>query len=203
MIRSFLKGGVFHKTPQLHENASISKDSDIVNKWYVDTKVNNTQINTKQYVDSRVASIPIINESLFVKKNENQNINGTTFFNTSPTVPNPTAGSHAANKAYVDSKIASGAYSQSLSSNGWTKLPNGLIIQWGRTWLSTNSKDVVVTWPITFPNATFSVSMTRGTFIGTGKEDATAIQAYNLQPGSVTITNPSNETWVHYIAIGY
>ena len=39
MIRSFLKGGVFHKTPQLHENTSISKDSDIVNKWYVDTKV--------------------------------------------------------------------------------------------------------------------------------------------------------------------
>ena len=43
MIRSFLKGGIFYKTPQLHENASISKDSDIVNKWYVDTKVNNTQ----------------------------------------------------------------------------------------------------------------------------------------------------------------
>ena len=82
MIRSFLKGGVFYKTPQLHENASISKDSDIVNKWYVDTKVNNTQIDTKQYVDntqintkqyvdssqvstrqyvdSRVASIPVI-----------------------------------------------------------------------------------------------------------------------------------------------
>ena len=60
MIRSFLKGGVFYKTPQLHENASISKDSDIVNKWYVDTKVNNTQINTKQYVDSRVSSIPVI-----------------------------------------------------------------------------------------------------------------------------------------------
>ena len=57
MIRSFLKGGVFYKTPQLHENASISKDSDIVNKWYVDTKVNNTQINTKQYVDSQINSL--------------------------------------------------------------------------------------------------------------------------------------------------
>jgi microcystin-dependent protein len=57
MIRSFLKGGIFYKTPQLHENASISKDSDIVNKWYVDTKVNNTQINTKQYVDSQINSL--------------------------------------------------------------------------------------------------------------------------------------------------
>ncbi len=107
MIRSFLKGGVFHKTPQLHENASISKDSDIVNKWYVDTKVSNTQINTKQYVDSRVASIPIINASSFVNISGNQNIYDTKYFNSSPTVPNPTSGTHAANKAYVDSKTAS------------------------------------------------------------------------------------------------
>ena len=38
MIRSFLKGGVFHKTPQLHENAQISENSDIVNKRYVDAQ---------------------------------------------------------------------------------------------------------------------------------------------------------------------
>ena len=59
MIRSFLKGGVFHKTPQLHENASISKDSDIVNKWYVDTKVDNTQIDTKQYVDTQITTAKV------------------------------------------------------------------------------------------------------------------------------------------------
>ena len=107
MIRSFLKGGIFYKTPQLHENASISKDLDIVNKWYVDTKVNNTQINTKQYVDSRVASIPIVDASSFVNISGNQNINGTKYFNSSPTVPNPTSGTHAANKAYVDSRVSS------------------------------------------------------------------------------------------------
>ena len=107
MIRSFLKGGVFHKTPQLHENASISKDLDIVNKWYVDTKVNDAQINTKQYVDSRVASIPIVDTSSLVNISGNQNINGTKYFNSSPTVPNPTSGTHAANKAYVDSRVSS------------------------------------------------------------------------------------------------
>lgn len=107
MIRSFLKGGIFYKTPQLHEKASISKDSDIVNKWYVDTKVNNTQINTKQYVDSRVASIPIVDTSSLVNISGNQNINGTKYFNSSPTVPNPTSGTHAANKAYVDSRVSS------------------------------------------------------------------------------------------------
>ena len=202
MIRSFLKGGVFYKTPQLHENASISKDSDIVNKWYVDTKVNNAQINTKQYVDTKVASIPIVDESLFVKKSGNQNINGTTSFNSSPTVPNPTAGSHAANKAYVDSKIASGAYSQSFGYRGWTKLPNGLIIQWGEVFMEANEKDYTFSFPIMFPNAAHSISMTRGTFIGTGGEKTSAIQAYNLQPGSVTITNPGSKTDVYYIAVG-
>ena len=118
MIRSFLKGGIFYKTPQLHENASISKDSDIVNKWYVDTKVNNTQIDTKKYVDtkvgnaqtavpnptsgthaankayvdSKVASIPIVDTGSFVNISGNQNIYGTKYFNSSPTVPDPTSG---------------------------------------------------------------------------------------------------------------
>ena len=103
MIRSFLKGGVFHKTPQLHENAPISKDSDIVNKWYVDTKVDNTQIDTKQYVDtkvsdtkqyvdssqvstrqyvdSRVASIPVIgNATATVMGGIKARLDGTTLY---------------------------------------------------------------------------------------------------------------------------
>ena len=202
MIRSFLKGGVFYKTPQLHENASISKDSDIVNRWYVDTKVNNTQINTKQYVDSRVASIPIINDSSYVKISGNQTINDTKYFNSSPTVPNPTAGSHVANKAYVDSKIASGAYSQSFGYSGWTKFPNGFIILWGRAFMLANEKDYTFSFPIGFPNAAHSISMTRATYRGVKGENATAIQAYNLQPGSVTITNPGPETYVYYIAVG-
>ena len=67
----------------------------------------------------------------------------------------------------------------------------------------SNEKDWVVRFPITFPNATLTVSMTRGTFTGVGGENASAIQAYNLQPGSVTITNPGRETDVYYIAIGY
>ena len=194
MIRSFLKGGVFYKTPQLHENASISKDSDIVNKWYVDTKVNNTQINTKQYVDSRVASIPIINENSFVKISGNQIINDTKSFNSSPTVPSPSASNHAANKAYVDSKIASGGYTQSLSRNGWTKLPNGLIIQWGICTESTN------TLPITFPNAFFSVTATKTPISYSDAGNTVSIRdrsSFAFQLGDPT----GNQAY--YIAVGY
>ena len=202
MIRSFLKGGIYYKTPQLHENASISKDSDIVNKWYVDTKVNNSQINTKQYVDSRVASIPIVDASLFVKINGNQNINGTTFFNSSPTVPNPTAGSHAANKAYVDSKIASGSFSQSFSSHGWTKFPNGLIIQWGRVLLPKNEKNRVQVFPIRFPNAAISVSLTRNN-VDMDIVRSQSLSSNMLQPESVTIANAGEETNIYWLVIGY
>ena len=202
MIRSFLKGGIFYKTPQLHEKASISKDSDIVNKWYVDTKVNNTQIDTKRYVDSRVASIPIVDASSFVNISGNQNINGTKYFNSSPTVPDPTSGTHAANKAYVDSKTSSGGYTQSFGSPGWTKLPNGLIIQWGRTPYLNKSTRGTVTFPITFPNSIFTAIVSRqSTLIGTGM-NSWAIA--NLFRAEMDVTNGTGEEgYAYYIAIGH
>lgn len=228
MIRSFLKGGIFYKTPQLHENASISKDSDIVNKWYVDTKVNNTQIDTKQYVDtkvsnaqtaakqytdstqastkqyvdSRVASIPIINTSSFVNTSGNQNIYDTKYFNSSPTVPNPTSGTHAANKAYVDSKTSSGSYAQSLGSSGWTKLPNGLIIQWGRTQNIDKGKGATVTFPITFPNRVCTVVLTRqSNLTGTGRSTFMVAHLFRTE---MVVTNGSDYyEYAYYIAIGY
>ena len=194
MIRSFLKGGIFYKTPQLHENASISKDSDIVNKWYVDTKVNNTQINTKQYVDSRVSSIPIVDASSFVNISGNQNINGTKYFNSSPTVPNPTSGTHAANKAYVDSKTSSGGYTQSFGRSGWTKLPNGLIIQWGICGESTN------TLPTTFPNAFFAVNATKSPALNNNSGNTAEIvnnSSFKYRIGAV------GNHIAYYIAVGY
>ena len=226
MIRSFLKGGVFYKTPQLHANAAISKDSDIVNKWYVDTKVSNTQIDTKQYVDtkvsnsqttakqytdstnsstrqyvdSRVASIPIVNESLFVKKSENQTINGTQSFNYSPNVPNPTAGSHVANKAYVDSKTSSGTYAQSFSSNGWVKFPNGLIMQWGITPVIEKNKTATITFPITFPNRPLNVSLTRYTRDGGGGSVAVG---YLFRESMVVANYTAQADYAYWFAIGY
>ena len=229
MIRSFLKGGIFYKTPQLHENASISKDSDIVNKWYVDTKVGNTQIDTKQYVDtkvsnaqttakqytdstqastrqyvdSRVASIPIVNESSFVNISGNQNINGTKSFNSSPTVPSPSASTHAANKAYVDSKTSGGSYQQwfnTWANSGWTKLPNGLIIQWG--FIYTSSVSVNVTLPIAFPNANLVQLATVGHV--TKVED---MQLIGIIPGNsrsdFKVVVEKGQVLVNWITIGY
>jgi hypothetical protein len=161
----------------------------------VDTKVNNTQINTKQYIDGRVASIPIVDASSFVNISGNQNIYGTKYFNSSPTVPNPTSGTHAANKAYVDSKTSSGSYTQSLGSNGWTKLPNGLIIQWGKCGEGIN------TLPTTFPNAFFSINATL-----TPAYDVDAGNTINIMSRSsfaYQLGNLKNVNQAYYIAIGY
>ena len=45
------------------------------------------------------------------------------------------------------------AFASSLSTNGYQKLPSGLIIQWGTTGSIAGGSTVSVTLPISFPNA--------------------------------------------------
>ena len=51
-----------------------------------------------------------------------------------------------------------GQFPSSLVANGYQKLPNGLIIQWGAS--ETSNGGVPVTFPIAFPNAAFNVVAT-------------------------------------------
>ena len=53
----------------------------------------------------------------------------------------------------------SGNAIKSFSKNGYQKLPNGLIIQWGRT-ITSSSDGTDVTLPITYPNAILSQAAT-------------------------------------------
>lgn len=47
-----------------------------------------------------------------------------------------------------------------LSTNGWTKLPNGLIMQWGVFDAPSLQSSKTTTFPIPFPNNTFNVVAT-------------------------------------------
>jgi cytoskeletal protein CcmA (bactofilin family) len=49
--------------------------------------------------------------------------------------------------------------SYSLSSNGYTKLPNGLIMQWGSS-TSISTGETTVNFPIPFPNQCYSITST-------------------------------------------
>ncbi len=52
-------------------------------------------------------------------------------------------------------EFSSGIFDKSLSTNGWQKLPSGLIIQWG-VGTTSSSTNVLVTYPIVFPTARLS-----------------------------------------------
>jgi len=67
----------------------------------------------------------------------------------------PVTSMQAANKGYVDGTL-------SAASNGYVKLPNGLIIQWG---FDSTSFGNTTTFPIAFPNNCFNVSVTLNTSV--------------------------------------
>lgn len=114
---------------------------------------------------------------------------------TGPTGPQGPAGANGA-----DGNVG---YSQSLSSNGWCQMPNGLMLQWGSLYTPRNANGTG-SFTIPFPNACFSAVMNgvgeTGTFGGQG--------------GDPTIYNFNSSTfWYHsgddngcqawWIAIGY
>lgn len=62
-------------------------------------------------------------------------------------------------RAITPLKLASFSLGQSLSSNGYLKLPGGLILQWanGTTESGGGGTTQVITFPLAFPNACFQV----------------------------------------------
>jgi hypothetical protein len=98
----------------------------------------------------------------------------------------PTTGGHLTNKTYVDG-------TSSKTANGWVKLPNGLIMQWG-THLTAmaNYSTATITFPIPFPTACFTVQLTA--------------RAVNAPAGGATLENgiklngvPTTATFAVYI----
>ena len=79
----------------------------------------------------------------------------------------------------------------SLSENGWCKLPNGLILQWGKIKLPnlTNEQTGVCTLPVAFPHAVFTIIM--------GSVAGSIAQSAGTQEGfSIIRQTTSNFTWV-------
>ena len=101
---------------------------------------NTTQIATTEFVTAEVSAG-------YVKKT------GDTMTGTL-TIPNGTASGHAVNL---------GQFGNSLSNNGYQKLPSGLIIQWGVISgnVTTEITYLSVAFPIAFPNEAFMITGSR------------------------------------------
>lgn len=100
-----------------------------------------------------------------------------------------------ASTAFVQAQIAAG-HLASKSSNGYQKLPSGLIIQWG--YAGTSTAGISTTFPITFPNACLAVvavsnNNTSNVSIAT---NITSASTFTLYSASVT---PA----AYFIAIGW
>lgn len=83
---------------------------------------------------------------------------------------------------------------QSLSNNGYQKLPGGLIIQWGRTSSTSQPNSGTVTFPIAFTTACFSVTVSKVDHDGNSG-------TYSF--GSTTGFNYYTYGRIQWIAIGY
>ena len=139
-------------------------------------------------------------DSTNVKLSGDQTIDGIKTFTSFPITPssNPTNDYQVANKKYVDSKIG---HTQSLTQNGWVKLPNGLIMQWGRRNNVSSGAQATITFPINFTQA-LNASVTRLTAFNT--ETLYGFHIKGLTNNSITIINGTqNLDSCYWFAIGY
>lgn len=92
---------------------------------------------------------------------------------------------------------------QSLSSNGYQKLPSGLIMQWGTSSSVGQDSTITVTYPIAFPSAVGSVQIT-GTPSGMILGGQGVHTVSNVSTSSFVIQNGTDGTMPFYwFAIGY
>lgn len=95
-------------------------------------------------------------------------------------------------------------FANSRQESGYTKLPNGLIFQWGRIGEQTNDP-IRVNYPIAFPNLCLSLIM--GNLIDaasstTGGGGHQRIDSFDNNKTGFTTKGPYGYT-SHYLAIGY
>jgi hypothetical protein len=120
--------------------------------------------------------------------------NGTTWTSTAPAVSSVDSQTGAITLSSLS------AFAKSLGSNGYQKLPGGLIIQWG----SNSSSSASVTFPIAFPTACLQVIYSFGYPAGTASAGGYQWLTAQSTTGFTTYYDPASAsgkgTW---IAVGY
>ena len=88
------------------------------------------------------------------------------------------------------------------SSNGYQKLPSGVIIQWGQTTAPANGTSAAINFPIVFPGA---VSLCFGNRVTANSNavDGNSSGAFALSGSQYKVFSDDNSVDVAWIAIGY
>jgi len=112
---------------------------------------------------------------------------------------------------WVASSLSANGFANSKTTNGYTYLPNGILMQWGFTGVIAGGDNVQqpVTFPIPFPNACFNITSTLsgnlyGNTDGFSTKRVQVIAANNLTNSSVILEHTGiNPVRAYWQAIGY
>lgn len=119
-----------------------------------------------------------------------------------PIATNAEAQAFTAGKLIDGAKLAAALQgaNQSLTTNGYQKLPGGLIIQWGRG-ITIANQDVTVNWPISFSVDIYSVTSSQGYTNGTGTINSPVNTSVNPGLSSCVFRSATSSSF-YWIAIG-
>jgi hypothetical protein len=126
---------------------------------------------------------------------------------TIPTVPISDNSGHAASTSYVNSLLNSG-FPASFAGSGWTRLWNGLMIQWGSGSFSTWGQ--VLSFPVSFPTQCFVICSNDNGYVNDSNSLSFTV-INNSQFYAYAVRTLSGPAWgghiggsnYQYIAIGY
>jgi hypothetical protein len=105
-----------------------------------------------------------------------------------------------ANATAANQAVALGQFVTSITANGYIKLPDGLIIQWGGATITAANTFQNFTLPVTFPGAGLQVATSFQN--GTLATQQYAINAYLLNASTITASAAAAAAFA-YVAIGF
>jgi hypothetical protein len=91
---------------------------------------------------------------------------------------------------------------QSLSDNGFQRLPGGLVLQWGRTGTISSNATITVTFPVSFPIACVNVVNSVNYTVDGDINEVCHISDLSVNSYRVRNSNPQS-TRTYWYAIGY
>ena len=170
----------------------------------VDTGVEGTKIVTSKTLKARLASMLASITTNFVKLTQlaTESVSGIIKISTTAQVSAGTDNTTAVSPAKLKELFANGL---NTATNGYQKLPSGLIIQWGGATFrgTTEITGEVITLPIAFPNAFLRITGTDGGY-GANPIGITIISKSQFRCwGRVAASGNFSDTGFHWIAIGY
>ena len=112
-------------------------------------------------------------------------------------------GSTVADGNITTDRLVSSLYTNSKSANGYTYLPNGVLIQWGT--FATSGTTYTLTYPIAFPSAcTFVLPIRYAAGDTGGVVDIALVAGASATLGLSSQVFSTVSGWsVYWIAIGY